>query len=94
MQQCIKILFHIYMKLTTRFGRHTAHHQEPKTAQAASGFAYMEGCWTCMCWRLSGRVYSTPEWDTSRQQTWVNTTRYCKYSQVLLMMSENIARNM
>jgi len=24
----------------------------------------------------------------------VNTTRYCKYSQVLLMMSENIARNM
>jgi len=26
--------------------------------------------------------------------TWVNTTRYCKYSQVLLMMVENIARNM
>jgi len=26
--------------------------------------------------------------------TWMNTTRYCKYSQVLLMMSENIARNM
>jgi Flp pilus assembly protein TadB len=26
--------------------------------------------------------------------TWVNTTRYCKYNQVLLMMSENIARNM
>jgi hypothetical protein len=25
---------------------------------------------------------------------WVNTTRYCKYSQVLLMMGENIARNM
>jgi len=24
----------------------------------------------------------------------VNTTRYCKYSQVLLMMGENIARNM
>ena len=23
--------------------------------------------------------------------TWVNTTRYCKYSQVLLMMGENIA---
>jgi len=22
--------------------------------------------------------------------TWVNTTRYCKYSQVLLMMGENI----
>jgi hypothetical protein len=25
---------------------------------------------------------------------WVNTTRYCKYSQVLLMMEENIARNL
>jgi hypothetical protein len=25
--------------------------------------------------------------------TWVNTARYCKYSQVLLMMGENIARN-
>jgi len=24
----------------------------------------------------------------------VNTTRYCKYSHVLLMMGENIARNM
>ena len=26
--------------------------------------------------------------------TWLNTTRNCKYSQVLLMMGENIARNM
>jgi hypothetical protein len=26
--------------------------------------------------------------------TWVNNTRYCKYSKVLLMMGENIARNM
>jgi hypothetical protein len=26
--------------------------------------------------------------------TWVNTTRYCKYSQVLLMMGENIAQYM
>jgi hypothetical protein len=26
--------------------------------------------------------------------TWVNTTRYCKYRQVILKMSENIARNM
>jgi len=25
--------------------------------------------------------------------TWVNTTKYCKYSQELLMMGENIARN-
>jgi len=26
--------------------------------------------------------------------TWANTTRYCKYSHVLLTMGENIARNM
>jgi hypothetical protein len=26
--------------------------------------------------------------------TWVNTTRCCKYSQLLLLMGENIARNM
>jgi hypothetical protein len=26
--------------------------------------------------------------------TWVNTTIYCKYSQVLLMTGEDIARNM
>ena len=36
------------------FGQHTAHHQEPKTALAASGFVYVEGCWTCSCWMLSG----------------------------------------
>ena len=30
-----------------------AHHQEPKTALAASGFAYVEGCWMCSCWMLS-----------------------------------------
>ena len=38
---------------STCFGRHTAHHQEPKTALAASGFAYVEGCWTCSCWTLT-----------------------------------------
>jgi hypothetical protein len=48
MQQCIKILllFHIIWS-SLCFGRHTAHHQEPKTALAASGFAYVEGWWTC-----------------------------------------------
>jgi hypothetical protein len=32
----------------------TAHHQELKTALAASGFLYVEGCWTCRWWTLSG----------------------------------------
>jgi hypothetical protein len=41
---------------STCFGRNTVHYQEPKTAQAASGFAYVEGCRTCSCWTLSGSV--------------------------------------
>ena len=40
------------------------------------------------------------EWSARRRDRLVpsatgeNTTRYCKYSQVLLMMGENIGRNM
>ena len=47
MQQCIKILlFHIYMKLNMFRATHRPL-AEPKTVLAASGFAYVEGCWTC-----------------------------------------------
>jgi len=46
MQQCVKIYF-IFMRSSTCFGRHTARHQEPKTALAASAFECVEGCWTC-----------------------------------------------
>ena len=42
MQQCIKIYF-IFIWSSTCFGRHTAHHQEPKTALEASGFAWYRG---------------------------------------------------
>jgi len=38
-QQYIKIYYSIFIWSPTYFGRHTAHHQEPKTALAASGFA-------------------------------------------------------
>jgi hypothetical protein len=30
--------------------QHTAHNQEPKTVLAASGFSYVEGCWSCSWW--------------------------------------------
>jgi hypothetical protein len=43
----------IFIWSSTCFGGHTAHHQELKTALAASGFAYVEGCLTCSCWMLS-----------------------------------------
>jgi hypothetical protein len=48
MQQCIKNLFRIYMKLNMFRATHR-HHQEPKTAQAASGFAYVCKTRGCLC---------------------------------------------
>jgi len=48
--------YSIFIWSSTCFGRHTAHHQEHKTTLEASGFAYVEGCWTCGCWTLSGRI--------------------------------------
>jgi hypothetical protein len=63
MQQCIRILlFHIYMKLNMFRGKHTAHHQEPKTALAASGFLYVKSCRMCSCWTLAGSVRFLPQY--------------------------------
>jgi hypothetical protein len=45
--------YFIFIWSSTCFGQHTAHYQEPKTALAASGFAYVEGCWICSCWTLA-----------------------------------------
>jgi hypothetical protein len=41
-----KFYYSLFILISTCFGRHTAHHQKPKTALAASGFSYVEGCWT------------------------------------------------
>ena len=67
-----KFYYSIFKWNSACFGRHTAHRQEPKTALAASGFSYVEGCWTCgwwtcgcwTCgwWTLSGRVVLTLRW--------------------------------
>jgi hypothetical protein len=51
--------YSIFIWSSTCFGRHTAHHQEPKNALAASGFSYVEGCWTCSWWTLSSLTTST-----------------------------------
>jgi len=45
--------YSIFIWNSTCFGRHTAHHQEPKTALAASGFVCVEDCWTCSCWTMT-----------------------------------------
>jgi hypothetical protein len=51
-----KFYYSIFIWSSACFGRHTAHHQEPKTALAAYDFSYVEGCWTCSWWTLSGTV--------------------------------------
>jgi len=46
-----KFYYSIFIWSSICFRRHTVHHQEPKTALAASGFSYVEDCWTCSWWR-------------------------------------------
>jgi len=53
MQQYIKIYYSMFKWGLTCFGRYTAHHQELKTALAASGFAYVRDCWTLRSNNLS-----------------------------------------
>jgi len=81
-------LYSLFMWSSTCFGRHTTHHQEPKTALTASGFSYVEGCWTCGRWTLSGTVCCA--WQrppTTRPTTFhVWKTRGCQCSFRLLMM--------
>jgi hypothetical protein len=52
-------LYSLFIWSSTCFGRHTAHHQEPKTALTAFGFSHVEGCWTCGWWTLSGTLCLT-----------------------------------
>jgi hypothetical protein len=60
------IYYSIFIWSSTCFGRHTAHHQEPKTAPAASGFSYVEVVRTCSCWMLSGTHYAWQRPPTTR----------------------------
>jgi hypothetical protein len=50
MQKCIKNFIIPYLYEAQHVSRrHAAHHQEPKTALASSGFSYVEGYWTVVC---------------------------------------------
>ena len=82
-----KFYYSIFIWSSTCFGRHNAHHQEHKTALAASGFSYMKGCWTCSWWTLSGTVCPWQRPPTTRPTTFhVWKTRGCQCSFRLLMM--------
>ena len=76
--------YSIFIWNSTCFGQHATHHQEPKTALAASGFSYVEGCWMCSSWTLSGSAWQRP--PATRPTTFhVWKTRCCQCSFRLLM---------
>jgi len=72
--------YFIFIWSSTCFGRHAAHHQEPKTALAASGFAYVEGCWTVVAghWQCPATTHPAT--------FYICKTRGCQCSFRLLMM--------
>ena len=72
-------------------GEVLAHHQGQLTVFAVSGSVH-PSCCRLVSWRSWNAVSNHPRHQPAA--TWVNTTRYCKYNKVLLMMDENIARNM
>jgi len=82
-----KFYYSIFIWSSTCFGRHTAHHQEPKTALAASGFSCVEGCFGRM---VGGRCQAHCAWQrppTTRPTAFhVWKTRGCQCSFRLLMM--------
>ena len=77
-----KFYYSIFIWSSTCFGRHTVHRQEPKTALAASGFSYVEGCWTCSWWTLSG-TDTVPDKGTPHIQLlnikWNKNSSYLPY---------------
>jgi hypothetical protein len=69
-----------------------AHHQEHLTIFTVSGSVHVSNSTGTACAIAVTPVRQLPSHVLDIAD--VNTTRYCKYSQVLLMMGENIAQNM
>jgi len=69
----------------------SAHHQEHLIEFTVSGSDHPRCC-RLVSWMFWNAVPTNPRNQSAA--SWVITTRYCKYSQVLLMMGLNIARNM
>jgi len=59
-----KFYYSIFIWSSTCFGWHTAHHQKPKTALAASGFPYVGGFWMCRLHPPSTRPTTSHVWKT------------------------------
>ena len=88
MQQCIKIFIIPYLYEA----QHVSDDTPPiirslKLQLAASGFLYVEGCWTCSWWTLSGTYCTWQRPPTTRPTTFhVWKIRGCQCSFRLLMM--------
>jgi hypothetical protein len=85
--------YFIFIWSSSCFGRHTAHHQEPKTVLAASGFTCVEDWWTCSCWMLSGTTWQRPA------ATCPTTFHACKTKRLLVQFlapddGQCVAQNM
>jgi len=61
----VSTFYFVFIWSSSCFGRHAAHHQEPKTALAASGFAYVEGWWTCSCWTMSATLRASSNYTSN-----------------------------
>jgi len=81
--QLYRLIYYSYSALHVS-GDVFAHHQEQLTVFTVSGSIHPSSC----------RLASWMSFQHQPAATWVHTTRYCKYIQVLLTMGENIARNM
>jgi hypothetical protein len=68
-----------------------AHHRGHLTVFTVSVNIH-PNCCRLLSWMRLNSVSTHPRHQPA--EIWVNTNRYCKYSQVFLMMDENIARNM
>jgi hypothetical protein len=100
MNPCMKVtnkmqlyrLIHFSLSALHVSGDVFAHHQEYLFVFTVSGSIHA-GCCLLLNW-MSWNCFAVSTHPRHKPAaTWVNTTRYCKYSQVLLMMGENIARN-
>jgi hypothetical protein len=86
-QYCHTVIYYSKSALHV-LGNVFAHHQENLTVFTVSGSVHPSCC------RLVPRSRPVSRTGDQPTATWVNPTRYCKYRQVLLMIGENIARNM
>jgi hypothetical protein len=85
-----KFYYSLFIWSSTCFERHTAHHQEPKSALAVSGFSYVESCWTCSWWMLSCTLCLTTSTNHTSNNLLIIKLRYTIASCCIFFMNCNM----